>query len=202
LPVTVAADKRANQEARALAARSLLRLNALEALPDLLEFALDRSDTVRDECCNALRFLLPQVTEQNRDLLPANAEILLGKILSKTHDLTLAETILNHLELWGQGAAYDGVDNFLDRLRHFFFGIVSVKEEDVERLTAKAQRVHDLLEQRLAEKSARKELLRHSSSPQSAPEQLLRAAVSHAETQPEMLLRPAASESAAQKEMP
>jgi hypothetical protein len=207
LPFSIRHDKEKNAEARALAARSLKRLNAVEAIRDILIHALDRAPSIHRESRDALRVLLPQLSEQDRALLPLNAESLLGKILHRSSEPILVEVILDQLEQWGQGAALLSVADFLKKFSRNVVSRFSVpiegeipvemreslrRMQDAEqRIADKAHRVHTLLLERQAQASARTELLRHSTAPKADSDQLLRAAHASAETQPETLLRAA-----------
>lgn len=197
IPFSMAKDEYSNHEARALAARSLLRLNAIEALPDLLHHAKDKSDYVCDECRNALCFLLPQLTEANRDVMPMNAERLLGEVLLGSDDLSLCSIILDHLEQWGQGASLRLLELFSETVVSLYLPAASeaesVERHGWERIASRTKQMIPLLEQRKAQASERGQLLRHSAAPATAPELLLRAATPHSEHQPETLLRPAHS---------
>lgn len=186
LPLSVSRDRERNQEARAMAAKSLLRLNAMEALPELLEGACAQTRKVATPCRMALRRMLPHVTEEHLVWMPLNAEELLSKLLMDFHRLEgdLGEIILNYLAAFGNGSSLRAVELYARKLAAY-----APYPEEVQ-LQQKAEATAVLLRERLAASNARQELLRHSVHPTAQADELLRPAADTETTPAEQLLRP------------
>ncbi|GEM_PF-3591108 len=184
IPIVVIYSNSRNNESRAMAAKSLLRQNALEAMPEILEGAFDKSEAVRYECRTALRHFLPQITEENCHVMPLNSEEQIGKLLNASSEAALWEAIIDYLEKFGEGSSARAVDNCLELLNVNLPDPVKYSE-----LIAKCERVRVILHQRRTQNNARQELLRHSSVPTTQADQLLRPAADAQATPAEQLLR-------------
>jgi hypothetical protein len=207
LPLSISHDRQNNEEARATAARSLMRLNALEAMPELLQGAGSRIPQIIKPCRAALRVLLPQITQEHLVWMPANGEQLLGDILLGSNrnlagadrfDPKLSEVILNHLEAFGQGSSLRAVTLYIQMLERHAASTGDTPlcpTPDAPRplrrnsLVEKALHVHAVLQERQENFQFRQELLRHSTQPASPTNELLRPATDGETVPPEQLLR-------------
>ena len=192
LPLGVVEAVYSNNEARMMAAQALLRQNALEALPELMEYACDKSLEVSNSCQTALIHLLPLITEQNRNLMPINSEELISKILEARPYLALGSVVLDYLEKFGTGQNCTAVEFYLKRVlapKHK----AEFKAEFAE-VYAKAQLVLAILQERHGRNQESELLLRHSTAPNAQPVELLRPAADSQTTPAEQLLRASNSE--------
>lgn len=189
VPIVVISSNSRNNEARAMAVKALLRQNALEAMPELLEGAFDKSEAVRYECRIALRHFLPQITEENCHVMSLNSEKQMGRLLNSTSEAALWEAIIDYLEKFGQGSSASAMDNCLKLLNINLPNPMQYRD-----LIAKCERVCAILHQRHTQNNARQELLRHSSIPTTQSYQLLRPAANTQATPAEQLLRASNSE--------
>ncbi len=170
LPLAITASIDNNNEARIMAVLALYRQNALEALPELLEGACDKSLGVSKQCRYALTDILPQITAENRDLMPLNSEELIGKILEDLPDLALGSAILDYLEKFGTGRNCAAVEFYLKCLLH------KATAPAFSEVYAKGQRVFVVLQERRGRNREGEHLLRHSIAPNAQPDELLRPA--------------------------
>ena len=185
IPISVISSNDHNNEARAMAAKSLLRQNALEALPELLAGAVEKSEAVQKECREALHHFLPQIVEANSDLMPMNSEALLSHIIVTTYDIEYGAVIVNYLGKFGRGSSLDAVTKHLRELCSDYSG----SKTELEKYKAKVQNVLALLRERQNQENTRQELLRCSTAPVIYADQLLRPAADSQTAPAEQLLR-------------
>ena len=189
-PYFVAQEKDRLNETRSLAAKSLLRQKAIEALPELMNGAVDKSWVVQCACREALRCFLPQITEANLNLMPANSESLIGQIICTAYDMESGSLIMDYLEKFGQGSSADGVAAHLKEMSRDYGGDTA----ELEAYRIRVQRLLAILRERQNQDYARQELLRHSSLPTQQADQLLRPAADAQTTPAEQLLRASVSQ--------
>ncbi len=185
IPMVSIYSRDRNDEARAMAAKALLHQNALEALPEILEGSLYKAWSVQEECRETLHSFLPQINEANQDVMPANSETLLSRIILTTYDIKHGTVIVDYLEKFGQGSSRDAMIKHLRELCGDYGGSLT----ELEAYKAKVENLLAILRERQNQNNTRQELLRHSSIPTTQANQLLRPAADSQTAPVEQLLR-------------